>query len=380
MKRGKLILILISLFITLVLLNQYEISFKDLKGEASYGTYAVSLTVVDLVNYNITYTEFSGATTNINTLTKSQQENISSLILEEINYGKITFNENINISSNISIDYALNISYNRIELNSSNLTNFNRSATLYLYNLTFSNPRILRDGEVCPSSICVKNSYSEGTLSFNVTHFTTYSSEETPSEIVPTGGAVSGGIGGVGGSTLGYREIHKPGKLFDMIIYIPEKYKKITGGEFLIAEMNIINLVSDKLVDINVDYWIEDLNKNIILRNTETRSILKKLEYLAKLQLPLNIKEGEYLLCAKIKGDDVALACNSFEIIKNLVSAKEENVLRRYIYLNLTILILIIILSIIYMYYLYRKIRKIEKIIQIDENNLRGGNLIKEKK
>ena len=56
----------------------------------------------------------------------------------------------------------------------------NKSAILKLYNLTFSDPRILRNGEACPNSICTKISYSGGTLTFNVTQFSEYSSEEIP--------------------------------------------------------------------------------------------------------------------------------------------------------------------------------------------------------
>ena len=142
--------------------------------------------------------------------------------------------------------------------------------------------------------------------------------------------------------------------------------------------MNIINLKFKKLIDLNIDYWIEDLNKNIILKITETKSIGERLEYLAKLQLPLDIKGGEYLLCAKIKGDDIALACNSFEVKSTLFveEAKEIAKMRGYIILNLSALIAIIILVIIYMYYTYRKLRKIEKIIRIDENDLAGGGAL----
>src|SRR3989344_806168 len=129
-----------------------------------------------------------------------------------------------------------------------------------------------------------------------------------------------------------------PGKLFDIIMYIPEKYRNLIGGEFLVAEMNIINLKYEKLIDINIDYWIEDLNKNIILKNTETKSIGQRLEYIAKLQLPSEIKEGEYLLCVKIRGDDIALACNSFKVKSTLFieEAKEIAKLEGYIIINLS--------------------------------------------
>jgi hypothetical protein len=71
------------------------------------------------------------------------------------------------------------------------LPNFNKSATIYIYNLNFTDPRVLIDGSVCPATICTEINYSEGalkTLVFNVTQFSTYSAEETPVSTPPGGG------------------------------------------------------------------------------------------------------------------------------------------------------------------------------------------------
>jgi len=128
-------------------------------------------------------------------------QNLSNVILHNPDQGKISFNQPINLTDNadttdnlLDLDTNVNISFNRIELNSTALPNFNKPSTLELYNLVFSNPRILKDGSVCDSSICTKESYSGGTLKFNVTEFSIYTSEEIPTE-TPEGG--SGGSGGI---------------------------------------------------------------------------------------------------------------------------------------------------------------------------------------
>ena len=62
---------------------------------------------------------------------------------------------------------------------------------MIISNLTFTNPRILRDNEVCPSDICTMESYDDGNLTLNVTGFSEYSAEETPTSsttMVATGG------------------------------------------------------------------------------------------------------------------------------------------------------------------------------------------------
>jgi len=136
----------------------------------------------------IVYSKYFGSNKGSSTdFNASTYEDLSNIILENTLSGKITFNIALNLTNDsdfsdkiLDLDTNTNISSNRIELNSTALQNFNKSATLILYGLSFSNPRILRDGSVCPSSICTENSFSGGNFSFNVTSFTVYSTEETP--------------------------------------------------------------------------------------------------------------------------------------------------------------------------------------------------------
>lgn len=110
----------------------------------------------------------------------TNMSNISNFYLEESSYGKINFSEIIDLSNGADINSYVQISENSISIDSAALPALNKSAILSLYGLSFSNPRILKDGAICPSSICQRISYSNGTLIFNVSHFTAYSSEETP--------------------------------------------------------------------------------------------------------------------------------------------------------------------------------------------------------
>lgn len=153
----------------------------------------------------IYYSEYNGSTkgnsTNFISYGYTNLQNLSDIILENSVYGKIQFNEIINITNDnmpndriVDLDANTNISLNRIDLNYTTLPNFNVSSTLYIYNLPFTNPRILKDGSVCPTSICTLESFENSTLKFNITEFGTYSSEETPSTevVTPPGGGGSG--------------------------------------------------------------------------------------------------------------------------------------------------------------------------------------------
>jgi len=155
--------------------------------------------------FKVYYNKYAGSNKGISTdFNKSGYENLqglSNIILENTNYGKMQFNEVINITDDANtsdgkcdLNTNTNISLNRIELNSTALPNFNTPATLWLYNLTLDSPRILKDGVICSSPTCVIESYTGGalkTLKFNVTGFTVYSAEETPVTDVdpyPSGG------------------------------------------------------------------------------------------------------------------------------------------------------------------------------------------------
>ncbi len=157
----------------------------------------------------ILYSEFDGLikgeSIDFNSFTYEDIQNLSGIILENTDHGKIEFNESINLTDDnnfgdnqVDLDLNINISNNFIEINSTTLLNLNKSATLYLYGLTFSSSRIiiLKDGEECPSSICTKESYSGGILKFKVTQFTSYSADETPPEVTPPDRDVSGEGGG----------------------------------------------------------------------------------------------------------------------------------------------------------------------------------------
>ncbi len=132
------------------------------------------------------------------------QDNVT---LENVTFSKIEFTELVNLSngSDINLNDFVNISHNLIEIDSQSLPQLNKRATLSFYNLTYNDPQLLRNGELCPQQICQKINYSEGTLVFSVTQFSAYSAREntdpTPQSPNPGGGGGGGGGGGPAGPT-----------------------------------------------------------------------------------------------------------------------------------------------------------------------------------
>ena len=115
-----------------------------------------------------------------------------------INWTSLDLSEGIDFSS------FINISHNRIEVNSSAYSALNGSAVLTFKNITWGDPRILKNGEECSSCFEISYNSSSGEFVFNVSGFSVYTTDETPiaspapAQTTSSGG---GGGGGGGGST-----------------------------------------------------------------------------------------------------------------------------------------------------------------------------------
>ncbi len=158
--------------------------------------------------YLVKYDEFlgRGGTSDLLSLSDADLEDVS-LILDLPGYGRIGFLERINLTQHadalglIDLDAGANISWNRIEVDSLRFSGLNKPARLALENLSFSRPRILRDGVLCNAPDCILEMYSSGTFVFNVSGFSLYTIEETL-ETAPQGNTPPGSGGGGGGSFL----------------------------------------------------------------------------------------------------------------------------------------------------------------------------------
>ena len=121
------------------------------------------------------YSSFNGATTDFDSL--NDTENANQPIVEKTGSGKIVWKgSGLNVSG-ADFDTYLTISHNYIYVNIANLhSSLNSSANLTLYSLSYQYaPALYRDGTIC-GSYCTLVSYSSGTLKFNVSGFSGYSS------------------------------------------------------------------------------------------------------------------------------------------------------------------------------------------------------------
>jgi hypothetical protein len=331
----------------------------------SIGMTAKNITfTVDSRKFSINGTKFSGpkkgATTNFSEYSYEEIQNISDLTFEDTDYGKISFSQSINLTddstpedSEIDLDSFINISSNLIEVNSTALPNFNKSAILYLYNLTFKNPRILRDGAVCPSEICTRLGYSGGILTFAVTGFTSYSSEETP-ESPPETAAKGGGGHAIKAECSSDNDCLSDEtclngqciKFFDVKITDFESPAKL--GQFFSFTYYIKGMASIRQ-DVSVDFWIENSSGSRITSGSDViymGNFEEKTET-AKMFLPKNVESGTYTFYVRVSyGAYAALSSRTIEIevsngMATIRPAGEGNII---LYLAIIIAVLLLII------------------------------------
>jgi hypothetical protein len=120
----------------------------------------------DVVGVN----SFSGNTTDFSTV---DLNDVSKFVLENPSYGKISYNQNLNLTGGVDFDSLVVIGEEQVGVNSLVEERMNRSATIEMYNLNYQFvPKVLKDGVICQD--CQINSYAGGVLIFNVSSFSTY--------------------------------------------------------------------------------------------------------------------------------------------------------------------------------------------------------------
>ncbi len=262
-----------------------------------------------------TSAEFSGETTDLSSVNIS---NITNLVLDSPNYGKINFSESVDLSTGGNIDSFVNISFNRIEVNISGLATLDKTARLTLYNLTYSNPRVLKDGAVC--SDCVEIDYSSGTFIFDVTGFSVYSAEETPVAAMPSTASSGGGGGALA-------------EIIEDFSFDPEELKvRIVLNDVKEREIKIKN-TGENNITIKVRLEGEGMDKVILFKNNEL-SLGVGEEGIIKLNITareLEIYAGKIILSSPRKTKEVLVTINtqSKETLFDISLAIPENIVKK---------------------------------------------------
>ncbi|MGM5482970.1 MAG: fibronectin type III domain-containing protein [Nanobdellota archaeon] len=173
--------------------NSYTFNGVNVSGEKHFQVKAV---ISDGVNnrtnvWDLTQKElpemghYSGQTTNLSEI--HDLSNVDNFTIENDQGGMIKWSSSVDLTQMPVIDSFINIAPNMIAVDSSNLEGLSGSATIYMYNLSYSRvPQIYYNegfttnssevNEPCPSDVCSNIIFNKttGTLKFDVSHFSVF--------------------------------------------------------------------------------------------------------------------------------------------------------------------------------------------------------------
>jgi len=111
------------------------------------------------------------------------------------------------------------------------------------------------------------------------------------------------------------------------ILSIPEKYQNIAPGDELVVEIRLHQFKFGKKTDVILEYEIQDIEGNIILKQHETVAIQTQASFLKTFSLPLSISPGRYTVFCTIKNLNssfLASTTASFQISKPVTGYQQS--------------------------------------------------------
>ncbi len=247
------------LFFLLLLLN-----ISLIFAITGFATEQISPSNVTVQPFVVLRDSYDGVSSNFTGLNESILRNMSSVVLENTTYGKIEFNENLDLvtmgGSNLTVNFDrdINISDNLIYVDNYYLPGINKSANLSLYGITLTTPVIYHNAVVCTD--CTLISYSSGIYKFKVDSFSgpyylregsvspvcgngvCESGESTstcPSDCPSSGG---GGGGGGGGSAAKETQIPTTGNSqYDFSVNPSFFQVRMNKGTYYQKKINVTN-------------------------------------------------------------------------------------------------------------------------------------------
>jgi hypothetical protein len=272
--------------------------------------------IINTTKFQIYYDDYKqGLSTNFYNYPYEKFSNMENIILENPEYGKILFLENINLTQDstptnneLDLDNNTEISYNKIYLNKNILPNFNKKAKIWIYNLNFKNPEILKNNQICPEEICKLIEYSNGILIFEVNEMDNFTIKEATTETISRGS---------GGGSNTKNEIKETKNKFTLIE--KQLILKSNPGNILEKEIEIIN---------NEEYPIEiEFNQkgleNILFMNKTKITLKAKESKIINLEFLIknSIKPNSYL------GELTLISGYTVEEIWIVLEIEDENIL-----------------------------------------------------
>ncbi|MBI2658146.1 hypothetical protein HYX08_05630 [Candidatus Woesearchaeota archaeon] len=110
-------------------------------------------------------------------------------------------------------------------------------------------------------------------------------------------------------------EIETKNVLFDMNLNPVALERKVKQGTDTTIEVRLFNLESIESVNVDVEYFVKDINGNTIITESETVVAKTQASFFKTISIPRNLKPGPYIFAAKSRfGNSIGTASYLFEV------------------------------------------------------------------
>lgn len=158
-------------------------------------------------------------------------------------------------------------------------------------------------------------------------------------------------------------EIETRNVLFDMNLNPVAIERKVNQGSDTTIEVRLFNLESIDSVNVDVEYFVKDMNSNTIVTETETVVVKTQASFFKTISIPKNLRPGAYVFAALTKfGNSIGTSSYLFDVIgpeeQSFVQLCKNNVLCLGLSLA-TILLLFALTAYFYFFigaYIYEKV------------------------
>lgn len=130
--------------------------------------------------------------------------------------------------------------------------------------------------------------------------------------------------------------------VISMSVDIPKEYQQLYSGEDVLASIKLINHGSKGRVDVHLETWIENDQKEIMVKNKETVAVETQANFVRTMTVP-DSPPGEYSAYAQITYADG----KSAQAHQEFIVAKKELFNKYVIYGSIAVILLAIIITII---------------------------------
>ena len=110
-------------------------------------------------------------------------------------------------------------------------------------------------------------------------------------------------------------EVESKEVLFDMNLNPVARDRAVTKGESTTFEIRVFNLKDIESYDVDMDYFVKDINGNTIISENENVVVKTQASFFKTLRIPENLRAGNYVFVAKASfGESIGTASYLFDV------------------------------------------------------------------